>query len=114
MVGCNLADVVSIKDKKIWSDKGKYNVVVIDCGVKYNILRNLALNECKVTVVPSSTSYEEIVALKPDGIMLSNGPGDPEPVLNVISSAACIAFSAFSTRMCSGTLTPYFFRISLA
>src|SRR6202790_3689557 len=54
-----------------------YNVVAIDYGIKRNILRLLAANGCKVTVVPAKTSADDILALKPDGVFLSNGPGDP-------------------------------------
>ena len=52
-------------------------MVAIDYGIKRNILRLLAANGCKVTVVPATTTADDIVALKPDGIFLSNGPGDP-------------------------------------
>jgi carbamoyl-phosphate synthase small subunit len=55
----------------------KYHVVAIDYGIKRNILRQLAGHACNVTVVPATTSAEDILALKPDGIFLSNGPGDP-------------------------------------
>ncbi|MBK8009694.1 MAG: glutamine-hydrolyzing carbamoyl-phosphate synthase small subunit [Rhizobiales bacterium] len=55
----------------------EFNVVCIDYGIKRNILRLLAANKCKVTVVPATTSAEDILGLKPDGIFLSNGPGDP-------------------------------------
>jgi carbamoyl-phosphate synthase small subunit len=55
----------------------EYNVVCIDYGIKRNILRLLAANKCKVTVVPATTSAEDILAMKPDGVFLSNGPGDP-------------------------------------
>ncbi len=58
-------------------DKPEFNVVAIDYGIKRNILRLLAGSGCKVTVVPATTSAEDILALKPDGIFLSNGPGDP-------------------------------------
>jgi carbamoyl-phosphate synthase small subunit len=54
-----------------------YHVVAIDYGVKRNILRQLAGNRCRVTVVPATTSAEDILALEPDGVFLSNGPGDP-------------------------------------
>ena len=67
----------------VW-DKGfgrqtapEFNVVAIDYGIKRNILRLLAGEGCKVTVVPATTSAEDILALKPDGVFLSNGPGDP-------------------------------------
>jgi len=55
----------------------KYHVVAIDYGVKRNILRLLANAGCKVTVVPATTPADDILALKPDGVFLSNGPGDP-------------------------------------
>ncbi len=55
----------------------EFHVVAIDYGIKRNILRLLASNGCKVTVVPAKTSAEDIMALKPDGVFLSNGPGDP-------------------------------------
>ena len=55
----------------------EFNVVAIDYGIKRNILRLLAGSSCKVTVVPAQTSAEDILALKPDGVFLSNGPGDP-------------------------------------
>jgi carbamoyl-phosphate synthase small subunit len=58
-------------------DGAKYRVVAIDYGVKRNILRLLAQSDCEVTVVPATTSAESILALKPDGVFLSNGPGDP-------------------------------------
>jgi carbamoyl-phosphate synthase small subunit len=58
-------------------DKPEFHVVAIDYGIKRNILRLLAGSGCRVTVVPAQTSAEDIMALKPDGIFLSNGPGDP-------------------------------------
>jgi len=56
------------------------HVVAYDFGIKQNILRMLAREDCRVTVVPAETTAEEVLALKPDGVFLSNGPGDPEPV----------------------------------
>ncbi len=60
-----------------FQQKEMYNVVVVDYGVKYNILERLSSYGCRLTVVPGSTGAEEILALDPDGIFLSNGPGDP-------------------------------------
>jgi len=57
-----------------------YRVVAYDFGIKHNILRNLVDQGCRVTVVPAGTPAEEVLALQPDGVFLSNGPGDPEPV----------------------------------
>jgi carbamoyl-phosphate synthase small subunit len=58
-------------------DKARYRVVVVDCGLKYNILKLLASHGCRASVVPCTASAEEILKLKPDGILLSPGPGDP-------------------------------------
>jgi carbamoyl-phosphate synthase small subunit len=58
----------------------KLNVIAYDFGIKQNILRMLARENCRVTVVPAQTTADEVLALKPDGVFLSNGPGDPEPV----------------------------------
>ncbi len=64
----------------------KYKVVAFDFGVKHNILRLLAERSCELTVVPATTSAKEVLAMKPDGIFLSNGPGDPEPCDYAISA----------------------------
>jgi carbamoyl-phosphate synthase small subunit len=96
MAGMDLAKVVSsttsyVCDEGEWSlGKGyakageedassQYNVVAFDYGVKRNILRMLTSRGCKVTVLPAQATAEEVLALKPDGVFLSNGPGDPEP-----------------------------------
>lgn len=71
----------SLLDVSVWREKGrKPSVVAFDFGVKYNILRNLDKQGFEILVVPSSTDAKTIQALLPDGIFLSNGPGDPEPV----------------------------------
>lgn len=77
LVGIDLVKEVTSQKKFEWNRKGKYKVVVIDCGVKFNILRELNKNSCSVTVVPASTTSQEILDLKVDGVVLSNGPGDP-------------------------------------
>jgi carbamoyl-phosphate synthase small subunit len=65
----------------IWQDEKKpYKVVVIDYGVKFNILRELEKRGCEVLVVPAKTKAQNILGLNPDGILLSNGPGDPAPL----------------------------------
>jgi len=64
----------------------QFNVIVYDFGVKWNILRMLKLYGCEVTVVPASTPAEDVLSMKPDGILLSNGPGDPEGVSYAIDN----------------------------
>ncbi|WP_305046171.1 glutamine-hydrolyzing carbamoyl-phosphate synthase small subunit [Geoalkalibacter sp.] len=59
----------------------RYKVVAYDFGIKRNILRNLVASGCDVTVVPADTPAEEVLAMNPDGVFLSNGPGDPEPIV---------------------------------
>jgi len=90
LIGMDLVPMVTTGQRFTWQetpwqwDSGygelrepKFHVVAIDYGIKRNILRQLAGNSCKVTVVPAQTSAADILALKPDGIFLSNGPGDP-------------------------------------
>ncbi len=83
-----LTDAVArVSCKKRWfsrTENHSYDVVAIDCGIKYNIIRKFNQKGCNVTVVPFNTSYDEIMALQPDGVFLSNGPGDPEHVTPVI------------------------------
>ncbi len=66
------------------AEDGKYNVVLMDFGAKYNICRELVKRGCNVTVVPGHTTAAEIIAMDPDGIMLSNGPGDPQENTEII------------------------------
>jgi carbamoyl-phosphate synthase small subunit len=90
LVGMDLVPMVTTAQRYDWDetpwqwgkgygrlDAPRYKVVAIDYGIKRNILRLLAANGCKVTVVPAKTSADDILALKPDGVFLSNGPGDP-------------------------------------
>jgi carbamoyl-phosphate synthase small subunit len=90
LVGMDLVPMVTTGQRYTWeetpwewgkgygrNENAPYSVVAIDYGVKRNILRLLAANGCKVTVVPATTSADDILALKPDGVFLSNGPGDP-------------------------------------
>ena len=65
--------------KKIKKKILPYHIVAYDFGVKRNILRMLVDRGCRLTVVPAKTTAEEVISLKPDGVFLSNGPGDPEP-----------------------------------
>ena len=86
IVGVDLAKLVTCDKKYSWSKQGKYKVVVLDCGIKFSTLRTLASLGCQVEVVPASTTAEEILKMKPDGVQLSNGPGDPEGVPYVIQT----------------------------
>ena len=92
MAGKDLAQEVTCAETYQWKqgewqlgkgyskiDNPEFHVVAYDFGVKHNILRMLAERGCKLTVVPAKTSVEAVLALNPDGIFLSNGPGDPEP-----------------------------------
>jgi carbamoyl-phosphate synthase small subunit len=92
MAGQDLAKVVSVRQKYDWNGslwalgtgyrqagEPRFHVVAFDYGVKHNILRHLAERGCKVTVLPATATAQEAMALKPDGVFLSNGPGDPEP-----------------------------------
>jgi len=95
MAGLDLASAVSTASVYHWTqgveacspsdfverpEPPKYHVVAYDFGIKHNILRRLVQVGCRVTVVPALTSAEDVLALKPDGVFLSNGPGDPEPL----------------------------------
>ena len=64
----------------------QHHVVAYDYGIKHNILRRLVYSGCRVTVVPAMTSAEDVLALKPDGVFLSNGPGDPQPLTSQIDN----------------------------
>ncbi|HRQ63822.1 MAG TPA: glutamine-hydrolyzing carbamoyl-phosphate synthase small subunit, partial [Xanthomonadaceae bacterium] len=90
--GMDLAKVVSVVSPYAWGEgtfdldasrfresAQRFHVVVYDFGVKRNILRMLADHGCRITVVPAETPAADVMALEPDGVMLSNGPGDPEP-----------------------------------
>ena len=79
--------VERVSCRKRWYSKtadAKYNVVAIDCGIKLNIIRSLNARGCNVTVMPYNTPAAEVEKMKPDGIFLSNGPGDPQDVKPVI------------------------------
>ena len=67
-------------------EDSKYHVVAIDCGMKMNIVRSLSRCGCKVTIVPWNTPADAIVALEPEGVFISNGPGDPADVTQTIET----------------------------
>lgn len=81
MVGSDLASRVTTRERYTWGDpRARYHIVAYDYGIKRNILRLFAENGCRVTVVPANTPAETALSEDPDGIFLSNGPGDPEAV----------------------------------
>jgi len=84
--GRDLVKEVTIDKAYVWSDRGRNHVVAVDCGIKYNILRILQKRGCRVTVVPYTMQPAQIMALKPDGLFLSNGPGDPAAVTPLVDS----------------------------
>ncbi|MDO8524992.1 MAG: glutamine-hydrolyzing carbamoyl-phosphate synthase small subunit [Candidatus Omnitrophota bacterium] len=84
--GVDLVKKVTCAKKYEWNNAGKYKVVVLDCGVKLNSLRELAKKNCRVTVVPATATAGEMLELKPDGILLSNGPGDPAALPYVVKT----------------------------
>jgi len=86
LVGRDLVKEVTRDKVQNFNSEGKYKVVVIDCGVKSNILRQLVERKCSVIVVPAKTGVEQILNLKPDGVLLSNGPGDPAGVPYVVQT----------------------------
>ncbi len=108
MVGLDLASVVTCKQPYVWTDaqasaygsprllhphldedaatRPRFHVVAYDFGLKHNSLRSLAALGCRVSVVPALTSAEDVMGMNPDGIWLSNGPGDPEPLTGVIAN----------------------------
>ena len=83
-------DLVSrVSCKKRWFARTanyKYDIVAIDCGMKYNMVRSLNAHNCNVTVVPWNTTAEQIMAFNPDGVLISNGPGSPEDVPEVVET----------------------------
>ena len=111
MAGQDLARTVSVSKSYDWNGSlwalgtgykpdgaAKFHVAAYDYGVKHNILRNLAARGCKVTVLPATSSAGDALGLKPDGVFLSNGPGDPEPC----------GYAITAIREIVGTGTPVF------
>jgi carbamoyl-phosphate synthase small subunit len=110
MAGQDLAKVVSTKSRYDWTSSTwalgvgykeqaatKFHVVAYDYGVKHNILRMLAERGCKLTVVPAQTSAADVLAMKPDGVFLANGPGDPEPCDYAVAAIKTIVDSGMPT-----------------
>ncbi|WP_119292080.1 glutamine-hydrolyzing carbamoyl-phosphate synthase small subunit [Azohydromonas sediminis] len=110
MAGQDLARVVSVREPYVWTetewtlgagygrvDAPRWHVVAYDFGVKRNILRMLASRGCRITVVPAQTPAADVLAMKPDGVFLSNGPGDPEPCDYAIAAARTLIDAGLPT-----------------
>ena len=110
MTGLDLAQVVSATARAEWTEtewqlgtgygkleNPRYHVVAYDFGVKKNILRMLAERGCKVTVVPAQTSAADVKKLQPDGVFLSNGPGDPQPCDYAIAATRELVEAGYPT-----------------
>jgi carbamoyl-phosphate synthase small subunit len=117
MTGLDLASRVTTSERYNWTKsvetcspsevlasaaEPRFNVVAYDFGIKQNILRRLVHSGCKVTVVPALTSAEDVLALKPDGVFLSNGPGDPEPLHTQIDNVRRLIGKAPIFGICLG------------
>ena len=110
MSGLDLAKVVSVREPYEWTEtewvlgsgygqqsQPRFHVVAYDFGVKRNILRMLASRGCRITVVPAQTPAADVLKLKPDGVFLSNGPGDPEPCDYAIDATRTLIDSGLPT-----------------
>ncbi|RQO55358.1 carbamoyl-phosphate synthase small subunit [Paucibacter sp. KBW04] len=110
MAGLDLAQVVTTEKSHAWTEtewtlgkgygqqsQARFHVVAYDFGVKSNILRMLASRGCKITVVPAKTPASAVFDLEPDGVFLSNGPGDPQPCDYAIKAAAELIESGIPT-----------------
>jgi carbamoyl-phosphate synthase small subunit len=115
LVGSDLVREVTCSTPYIWKNGAphagklpskkpvkKLRVVVLDCGVKYNILRLLENNGCEVLVLPASSSGKDILALKPDGVLLSNGPGDPAALPYIVDAARTVIGTVPVFGICLG------------
>jgi carbamoyl-phosphate synthase small subunit len=117
MAGLDLASRVSTPERYTWVEpvepcspserltgaaERRFNVVAYDFGIKHNILRRLVYAGCNVTVVPALTTAEDVLALKPDGVFLSNGPGDPEPLTTQIANVRKLVGKAPIFGICLG------------
>jgi carbamoyl-phosphate synthase small subunit len=110
MAGQDLAQEVTVSQSYEWTQTEwslgtgygnvldpRFHVVAYDYGVKFNILRMLASRGCRVTVVPAKTPAADVLALKPDGVFLSNGPGDPQPCDYAIDAARTLIDAGLPT-----------------
>ena len=106
MEGADWVKEVTTKKKYVWEQKDapavQYKVAALDCGIKYNILRILTNLGCEVHVFPADAAPEEILAIKPDGLFISNGPGDPAAVKKTIETIRALAGKVPTFGICLG------------
>jgi len=102
LVGRDLVKEVICEKPYEWNTKGKFKVVAIDCGIKLNMLRILDEKDCHVIVVPATTSSQEILGMNPDGVLLSNGPGDPAALPYIVDTVKELLGKAPIFGICLG------------
>ncbi|MEX2599309.1 MAG: glutamine-hydrolyzing carbamoyl-phosphate synthase small subunit [Dehalococcoidia bacterium] len=98
----NFVEKVTVQKGYPWNGEGKKKVAVVDCGVKYNILRLLSDRGCEVSVLPATASAEEVLALNPDGVVFSPGPGDPVHNTATVDTARRIMDEVPTLGICLG------------
>ncbi|MGL4799277.1 MAG: carbamoyl phosphate synthase small subunit [Cellulosilyticaceae bacterium] len=100
---CNQQAVSEVTTKEVYTVEGKgIHVAMIDCGMKQNIVRSFAERGCKLTVFPYTATAEEILAVNPDGLFLSNGPADPKDVPTVVETVKTLVGKMPITAICLG------------
>lgn len=99
LVGRDLVTEVSTREQYVWKDSeaGTRRVAVIDCGIKFNQLRIMTQLGCRLHVFPNSFKADDVLAIKPDGFFLSNGPGDPEGVPHVVEQIRKVVLTGVPT-----------------
>ena len=112
MEGCNIVDKIGFPPHDTGGSgragygktlpPAEYDIVAFDFGIKYNILRQLRENGFRVTVVPAHTTAEEVLAMNPDGVFLSNGPGDPATLTDIHREVAALIGKVPMFGICLG------------
>ncbi len=102
MEGRNLVKNTGIKEREEINIKGSPHITVVDCGIKTSIIRNLVPRGCRLTVVPSSMAAEDILKITSDGVLISNGPGDPSALTDIILQIKKLLGKIPLTGICLG------------
>lgn len=102
IVGKDLVKDVALKRSIKWNSKGKYKVIAIDTGIKHNILRMLVRAGCRITVMPPTVGHMAILKERPDGVFLSNGPGDPVAISYLINTVKLLIGKVPIFGICMG------------